>query len=1164
MTEIYIQVYNTLDKMLDLEGWINMKRIGMILLIISMLLCLPMVAQGTGEEQTVCQVVKADGTVMGSYRDFSQALAQAQDKSDRYVRLTRNVTSNAVAEGTVYVDLAGYTLQGITITGKLYGMDSATDGYSGSHAGVLAPASGAPVREHKTKASQVGEVKRYLAVENGGGWSFHRFYMGVTKVSLKAGTLGVSVGYKAVFSGDSVVKAQLSQEEAYGYRLWVNENNVLTQAKTGTDFTGHDALTLRVDNFMSPLNSSETNKTNAQLPVYASVFVKLADGTVIETAPVTYSFQQMVELADPGFDSYTQAQQEALSKMSVNYGLAMVGWDVPHIHHAPGSIWTSYTEAKFLKVLKDVGADKYYKLPAGNYVLTEDVDLSKKSTDGKDRGLRVYSGDTVRICLNGHTLSCGNARLFRVYGQLDICDCQSDEHEGSMISNRNVDGETELDYGAVFYAFYNSQVNLYGGNLIATGTVVDGGVCGVDHYGGDANAHLPAGVFNIYGGTISGGNATRFGGLIDVVDGAVVNLYDGKLYGGHAQLNGGLINLRSNATLNMYGGELYDGSAESKGGAVCVTESATANLYGGTIHGNTALRGGGIRVGEGSTLKLAGTVVIENNTATEKDNNLSFVNYKTTLDVDEMEAGSRVHISSDFYRVLGTNPQLKDSIIPEDSNQQVREHFGCMALVSKDMVTLSNGSGFQVGYGQTLINPKVIEGMPLSGYGTGETRRATPQDPADWDDLYAQAIAVTDAKGETILIITLDLIRCKAHYMDELLEAVHAATNVPKGNIFVTCSHNHSSPETNMFTDPAVEAYLNDLNNWVADAAYKALADRAPATMETGSFEVFTSSGQRLNFMRHYSYIDANGVLKYFGDNFGEDKRNDPTAKHVWDADPTMHLVRFVRNGKDILISNWRIHPHQTGGSDARKLSADVIGTLRYYMNQYVPDAHYVFVQGAAGDVNTKSRISSVNHNLKDYIAYGKTLAQVVVDNMDCLKATAIGDIRVDNYTYTAISDKPSQEEYLQAKAWKEQILADTTLDTMAKKAAKAKELSAGTYDYQSYYELASTVSRYERLDTYELPLNAFAIGDHLGFFTAPAELWDTVSMEIEETSPFATTICVGYSMDYHSYYPYYPGWDDVGRPYESYESECRHYVTPTTILDMIAYWKSALQKLHG
>ena len=1099
-----------------------------------------------GEAREVCQVIGADGQLIATYTDFAEGLAAVKDQNDRYLKLIANVTSDAVAEGRVYVDLAGHTLQGITITGEFYGLDSATDGYVGSRAGTLRPASGTPVRQHKANASQVGETRRYLAVESGGAWSFHRFYMGVTKLSLKTNTEGVGVGYRAVFSGSTAVARQLAEEEAYGYKLWVSEDTVITKALGKAEFAGRTDLTLRVENFLSPLKTSEENRNNAQLPVYASVFIKLADGTVIENDPVVYTFQDMIELADPNFDSYTQAQQSALTKMSADYGLAMVGWDVPHIHHAKGGLWTTKTEAQFLRGLKDVGSSYYYRLPAGNYVLTEDVDLSKKPKDGKDMGLRIYEGDVVRICLNGHTLSCGNARMFRIYGQLDICDCQPDEHEGDVISHRNVDGVEEKEYGAIFYAFYNSQVNLYGGNMKATGTVNNGGIGVIAHDGDMDDPDQKPAVMNIYGGSVSGGTTLGNGGLLWIIHGG---------------------------DLNMYGGTLSGGISGGKGGAICATaEGSAVNLRGGTITGNTAVRGGGVRMGEQTELTLAGDIVIENNTATEKDSNLSVLN-NNTLDFEGLQPGSRVYLASDIYRVLGSNPQLADSVIPENTDHTVRSIFGRMTLVSKEMRTVSAGSGFQVGYGQVLINPKVIEGMPLSGYSTGATRRATAQDPDDWDDLYAQAIAVTDEKGETILIITLDLIRCKAHYMDEVLEAVYAATNVPKGNIFVTCSHNHSSPETNMYTDPAVEAYLADLSNWVADAAYAALADRAPATMDVGSFDVMaTVNGKekRMNFTRHYSYTDADGVLQYFGDNFGTATYNS-TTQQIWEADPTMHLVRFNRDGKDILISNWRAHPHQTGGSDARKLSADVVGTFRYYMNQLVPDAHFMYIQGAAGDVNTKSRLSAINHGITSYITYGKTLAQVVVDNLDCLQATETGDVRVDNYVYTAITDKPSEEEYLKAKEWKQMILDEEAsrepdLMPMSEKAQMARDLSKGTYDYASYYELANVISRYDRKDTYEMPLNAFAIGDHLGFFTAPAELWDTVSIEIEETSPFDTTICVGYSMDYHSYYPYYPGseWSDVGAPYESYESECRHYVTPATILDMIAYWKSALQRIHG
>ena len=98
---------------------------------------------------------------------------------------------------------------------------------------------------------------------------------------------------------------------------------------------------------------------------------------------------------------------------------------------------------------------------------------------------------------------------------------------------------------------------------------------------------------------------------------------------------------------------------------------------------------------------------------------------------------------------------------------------------------------------------------------------------------------------------------------------------------------------------------------------------------------------------------------------------------------------------------------------------------------------------------------------------------------------------------------------------------------------------------------------------TYQLPLNTFALGNSLAFFTAPGELWDTVSMEMEEASPFDMTLCIGYSQDHFNYFVYDP--DNGGQmTYESYESNNYRFVAPNTINDMIRYWVDTLQKLYA
>ena len=165
-------------------------------------------------------------------------------------------------------------------------------------------------------------------------------------------------------------------------------------------------------------------------------------------------------------------------------------------------------------------------------------------------------GKTLYLCLNGHTLNLG--QYFIWVGYMDctlyLCDC----------------------------------------SVQKTGTVSGGskGCVSVDD-AGNYNA-----TFNMYSGTLRGGNRTGCGGGVEIVNG----------------------------TMNMYGGTITENTATSDGGGIYVGTKGALNLYGGTITGNKvntneAHHGGGVYVesnlwsGVGK-ISISGSPVITGNTRT--------------------------------------------------------------------------------------------------------------------------------------------------------------------------------------------------------------------------------------------------------------------------------------------------------------------------------------------------------------------------------------------------------------------------------------------------------------------------------------------------------------------------------------------------------------------
>ena len=229
----------------------------------------------------------------------------------------------------------------------------------------------------------------------------------------------------------------------------------------------------------------------------------------------------------------------------------------------------------------------------GHYYLTKDISVTSTITISKDV--------TVSICLNGHKINGGTSlnRIFNVYGTLNICDHkEGGQYKGEVISNVTNTSKT----GGVFYAQNSASggygvVNLYGGTLKATGQLKNGAICGL---GND---------FNMYDGTLSGGNASSLGGNVymEKNSDSEFNMYGGLITGGYAGGGGG--NLRAGNICNLLGGTIEGGTGKGSGGNMRI-DSGTTTIDGASVIGGTSTQynGGNIFTDTGTLLLKSGTV----------------------------------------------------------------------------------------------------------------------------------------------------------------------------------------------------------------------------------------------------------------------------------------------------------------------------------------------------------------------------------------------------------------------------------------------------------------------------------------------------------------------------------------------------------------------------
>ena len=300
-------------------------------------------------------------------------------------------------------------------------------------------------------------------MEEASGLSFHRFYLGITKLSLKPSVTGF--GYKAEFYGDAKVLAQVQN---IGYSLWLVEGHVVTR----TTETFKNPLTLRLQNF-DVANYGET-------AVNAQAIMTLKNGSVLESTVQAYSMRQVLEAVAKSFGPYSVAQKEAVRAMYYAHEATMSKWNVSGLF-VEGDFEGCYDAAKwdistqeqgYVTVLGGGGSTAQPLQFAGEY---GNMDLTINARDYADSDTASRT-DVELVFENGQTVTFGvineqgipriqtrAGTILHWKSPYDLTQAESDQFmiDEAEIAAGNEDGVDLriIRYGTTIYLFIeNKQV----------------------------------------------------------------------------------------------------------------------------------------------------------------------------------------------------------------------------------------------------------------------------------------------------------------------------------------------------------------------------------------------------------------------------------------------------------------------------------------------------------------------------------------------------------------------------------------------------------------------------------------------------------------------------------------------------------------------------------
>ncbi len=422
----------------------------------------------------------------------------------------------------------------------------------------------------------------------------------------------------------------------------------------------------------------------------------------------------------------------------------------------------------------------------------------------------------------------------------------------------------------------------------------------------------------------------------------------------------------------------------------------------------------------------------------------------------------------------------------------------------------------KVGFGRADITPENY--VELSGFGTDSMRLCNKI----LDHVRGTCVAISDENDSTILLCSVDLLNAKEEtVVKEAREAITAATGVPGDRIMVGAVHTHSAPATFSRSLPYTADYMDFFAKQMAKAAKDAMEDRKPAQAYVG-----TKRAENMTFVRHYLMNDGT----YAGSGFGSNKSG--YKAHLDVADDNMQLIRFVREGaRDILMVNWQSHSTFIGsdrGDQGKILSADYSGPFRDHL-EGLSGCKVAFYQGAAGNLVPTSMVPGESLvEQRDYIGYGRLLAERAMEGLENLRPVKGGPVLAKQRTYHGALDH--SEDYLVPKA---EIVRDNYY-----KIEDSKERFHLVKDngFNSVYHANQVINRSKMGDFLDIEIDALCAGD-LAFATAPYEMFCSNGVYIKENSPFEMTFVLAYCNGSNSYIA-----DKKAFGYNCYEVNSRRY----------------------
>ena len=363
----------------------------------------------------------------------------------------------------------------------------------------------------------------------------------------------------------------------------------------------------------------------------------------------------------------------------------------------------------------------------------------------------------------------------------------------------------------------------------------------------------------------------------------------------------------------------------------------------------------------------------------------------------------------------------------------------------------------------------------------GYASRDKPSDGIELD-LFAKSLVVQDGAGETLVIVTLDLISVPGPLRAHIEQKLAQSRGLKPANLLMNCSHTHSGPEirttSSALNDLSPErsaqstAYVESLRTRILSSIDAAFVKLAPANLSFQKARAGFAMNRRLPSDTGY--------------------KNGPNPDGRIDHDVPILRVEDQEGAIKAIVFGYACHNTTLG---FYQMHGDYAGYAQQYLEEAHPRTVAMFMMGCGGDQNPYPR-----RTLELAKQHGRTLATAVEAGLETPKREIVGSLKTAFATTDLqYADAPTKDKLL------ERAKSENTFE---KKYAERllKELEDGTL-----------------LTNYPAPVQVVRFGNEVLFVALPGETVVDYSLRIkrENRNQDGPDVWVaGYSNDVFAYIP--------------------------------------------